>query len=125
MYAPENYLDFLRRLPAKDRTEEIYQELTDSLQALVRAVEQTEVAEHAHVQGCVIDDILIDHVEIGPLECAVSLSFAATAALGDGTTDRITGEAEAAFDADGQVDFRDATILKEHDYVAHEIAAAD
>lgn len=129
MRSQESYVDFLRRLSPRDRTEEIYQELTDSLQELVRAVEHTQAAEQAHVQGCVIDDILIDHIELLPETCVVQLSFGATAELNEPgeeeNADRVTGSTEAVFDADGQVTFRKAVLHKERDFAAHDVGGGD
>ena len=124
----ESYLDALRKLSPKDRDEQIYEELTDCLHELVRAVERAHADEHGPVQGCVIDDLFIEDVELGEDECVVGLTFSATADLGEPEAedaDRITGDAEAVFDVDGNVAFRSAAIVKEHAIMTHDVGAGD
>jgi hypothetical protein len=128
MAGNDNHITFLKGLAPPQRDRELRQELTDSLQELVAAVEPCLPQGGNTLHSCVIDDFEVRQVELGERDGRVCLRFSGSARQGVGgaaSLERITGVAEAVIDDRGRVSYRDVRFAEEPTFVAHDVGGGD
>jgi hypothetical protein len=123
-----SYVGFLRDLSRPEFDREIRQQITDSLQELVAAIERALPIEANTLHACVIDDFVVQNVELGDDECRVQFRFTASGRHGVSagkSLERISGRAETLIDDDRNVRYRNVVFAEEPAFVGHDLGGGD
>ncbi len=119
-----SYIDYLMRLPEQERQTEIDSRVADTHDEIADSDDFAGAIAETNATGYSIEDYSIEEIHFDQDQCVAKIAFSST---GDQLEDKpycgneINGEAEAVFDADGRLEYRNITAEVDHSwYSGHE-----
>ncbi len=112
-----SYIVFLRGLSEAERQIEIESRVADTSDEIVDSDEFSDAIAETNATGFSIDDYEVKEIDLDQDECVARITFSST---GDQLDDmvyhgnRITGEADAVFDTEGGIEYRNVTAEVDH-----------
>jgi hypothetical protein len=112
-----SYIEYLRGLSKADLQIEIDSRVADTHQELSESEEFNSAIAETNATGFTIDEYEVQDIYVGNDECVAKITFSSS---GDQLEDRmhygnvITGEAEAVFDMEGRMEYRNIIAEVDH-----------